>query len=124
MAEDYIGNILTALESIRVGLVLDEHELQNHIAQKLTQAGIPFSKEYRLGKHSRIDFLCAGGIGIEVKKGRPYRRQVVKQLTRYAENSEITTLILVVERNVDIPKLINGKRCYSFGLNKLWGIAL
>ncbi|MCG8400084.1 MAG: hypothetical protein MJA84_00640 [Firmicutes bacterium] len=119
-----IKKVLIALEGIRTNIVMDEYSLQEMIAQKLTQAGIPFSKEHRLGPRNRIDFLTAGGVGIEVKKGKPYKRQVIGQLNRYAENPEITVIVLVVERNLDIPKEINGKPCFSFGLNKLWGIAL
>lgn len=116
--------VLKALESIRTSLVIDEYSLQGLIAQKLTQAGISYSKEYRLGPRNRIDFLVEGGIGIEVKKGKPHGRQVIGQLERYTKSPKIIAVVLVVERNLDIPKEINCKPCYSFGLNKLWGIAL
>jgi len=119
-----LNKTLTALQSIRVNLVKDEYLLQDIIAKALDDAGITYSKEYKLAPRNRIDFLVDGGIGIEVKKGKPYTRQVVEQLKRYAAFSEITAIILVVERNLDIPKEINGKQCCSFGLNKLWGIAL
>ena len=115
---------LKALQLIRVNLVRDEFLLQNIIAKALDNAEITYSKEHKLAPRNRIDFLVDGGIGIEVKKGKPYTRQVIGQLERYTAFPEITAIILVVERNLDMPKEINGKKCYSFGLNKLWGIAL
>lgn len=116
--------MINVLQNIRVNIMRDEFKLQEIIAREFTRAGILYEKEYLLGPRSRIDFLVAGGVGVEVKKGKPYRRQVAEQLAKYAASPEITSIVLVVERTLDIPKEINGKRCYSFGLNKLWGIAL
>lgn len=118
------NEVIMALQNIRINLVRDEFKLQNIIAQRFDQAGIGYDREYKLAPRNRIDFLVVGGIGVEVKKGKPYRRQVVEQLERYTSFPEVNTMILVVERNLDIPKEINGKKCYSIGLNKLWGIAL
>ena len=119
-----LNKTLNALQSIRVNLVKDEFILQAIIAKALDKAGISYDKEHKLAPRNRIDFLIEGGIGIEVKKGKPYTRQVINQLERYTAFPEITAIILVVERNLDVPKEINGKQCCSFGLNKLWGIAL
>lgn len=121
---EQLSNVVQALQGIRINPIRDEFNLQSLIAQRLAQENIPFSREYKLAPRNRIDFLVAGGIGIEVKKGKPYRRQVIDQLARYTSFPEIKSVILVVERNLDLPKSINGKRCYSLGLNKLWGIAL
>jgi len=118
------NEVILSLQNIRINLVRDEFKLQNIIAQQFNQSGIGYDREYKLAPRNRIDFLVAGGIGVEVKKGKPYRRQVIEQLERYTAFPEISTMILVVERNLDIPKKINGKKCYSIGLNKLWGIAL
>ena len=118
------SEVMSVLKGIRVNLVRDEYRLQDIIAEQLDHAGIAYSKEYHLAPRNRIDFLITGGVGVEVKKGKPYTRQVISQLTRYASFPEITALILVVERSLDIPWEINGKKCYSFGLNKLWGIAI
>lgn len=119
-----VEEVLTALSLIRINLVVDEYRLHDIISQSLNRSGIFFEKEYRLGPRNRIDYLINGGVGVEVKKGKPYSRQVIEQLKRYTVFPEITAIILVVERNLDIPKQINGKMCCSFGLNKLWGIAL
>lgn len=104
-------------------MVDDEYELQHKIAEQLIKAGIPFKKEYVLGPRNRVDFMIDGCI-IEVKKGKPNKQQVIRQLERYTGFSEVTSVILVVETSLDIPREVNSKKCFSFGLNKLWGIAL
>lgn len=109
---------------MRVPVIAEEYDLQNRIAETLKKNGIPFQREYRLGPRNRIDFLIHGGIGLEVKKRKPNRIQVINQLTRYATSDEINAIILVIERSMDLPKTINDKPCYSIGLNKLWGVAL
>jgi len=102
----------------------DEYQLQKAIAEVLAKNGISFTKEYKLGPRNRVDFMVSGGICIEVKKGKPYSAQVMKQLERYAASKEVSVIILVIEWNMDLPREINGKPCISFGLNKLWGIAI
>ncbi|WP_196606551.1 hypothetical protein [Pectinatus frisingensis] len=120
---DKMKNIL---ESVRVSAVTEEIELQNIIAQILSDNSIPFAKEYRLGPRNRIDFFIPDiGIGIEVKKGKPHYRQVYQQLCRYCNFDNLTGIILVVERNLTgIPAEINNKPCVVIGLNRLWGIAI
>lgn len=116
--------ILKALSKLRINPVIEEYELQNKIAVALATDGISFTREYRLGPRSRVDFLTGDGIAIEVKKGKPKKAQVIQQLGRYTAFNEVEGIILVIERNMDVPREINGKTCISFGLNKLWGIAL
>jgi hypothetical protein len=116
--------VLKALSKLRINPVMDEYELQNKIAVVLAAEGISFVREYKLGPRSRVDFLTGDGIAIEVKKGKPNKSQVINQLEKYAAFDDVSEIILVVEKNLDIPREINGKPCISFGLNKLWGIAL
>ncbi len=122
--EEELPRILNILSNIRTHIIKNEYNLQDIIASILKRNDIAFKKEYKLAHRNRIDFLLASGIGIEVKKGKPDRNQVIHQLERYASFNQINSIILVVERNLDIPHEINGKRCVSFGLNKLWGVAL
>lgn len=112
------------MKHLRINPVDEEFNLQNEIKQQLDLAGIKYKKEYILGPRNRVDFLVDGGIAIEVKKGKPNKKQVIEQLKRYAGFQEVRGIIVVVEKNLDIPKRINDKPCISFGLNKLWGIAL
>lgn len=119
-----IDLVLDSLRKLRISPVTEEFELQDKIAEALKQSNISFIKEYRIAPKNRIDFLVEGGIGIEVKKGKPNRYQTTRQLERYTSFEEIHAIIVVVERNLNIPDEINGKKCISFGLNRLWGVAL
>lgn len=117
-------HIIKALSQIRINPVSDEYVLQAVIASELCLSKIKFKREYKLGSRNRVDFITGDGFVIEVKKGKPNKTQVIKQLHRYAAFDKVKGIILVVEKNLDVPKEINGKPCISFGLNKLWGIAL
>lgn len=119
-----IDRVMNVLKVIRVGAVLEEYKIQEEIANLLEKAGIKFQKECRLAPGNRIDFLVDGGIGIEVKKGKPSRTRVYEQLLRYTSFDDIRAVILAVERNVNIPNTINGRKCVLLGLNRLWGVAL
>ena len=119
-----MDKIIEVLRKLRVNPVNVEYDLQQEIANILKENHIPYSKEYQLGPRNRVDFLAGTGIVIEVKKGKPGKVQVVKQLERYASFDMVSGIVLVVEKNLDIPRKINGKPCVSLGLNKLWGIAL
>jgi hypothetical protein len=120
-----VDDIISALKQLRINPVDEEFDLQKEIAAVLTAAGINHEKECWLGPRNRVDFLTfKDGIAIEVKKGKPNKRQVIEQLQRYAAFPRVKGIILVVEKNLDVPRKINGKPCRSVGLNKLWGIAL
>lgn len=119
-----IDQVLSAIKTIRIGIVSEEYEIHHAIANALTNTGIRFYHEYQLGPRCRIDFLTEDGIGIEVKKGKPYSVAVERQLKRYAQFEEVKGIILVIERYQDVPEEIMGKPCRSIGLRKLWGIAL
>lgn len=116
--------LIQTIQAMRIPVIAEEYELQNMIADNLLRDGISFQREYRLGPRNRIDFLIEGGIGLEVKKRKPNRLQVISQLERYAANDKIKAIVLVIERSMDLPREVNGKPCSSIGLNKLWGVAL
>lgn len=116
--------MIEVLQELRVTGVYEEYEIQNEVAKVLGLHNIKFQKEYTLGPRNRIDFLLDNGIGIEVKKGKPNKVKVINQLERYSRFNKITALILIIERSMDIPSIINDKPCFSIGLNKQWGIAL
>lgn len=122
--EGTLERVLNSLKNLRTGLTFEEYILQDVVAEQLQKSGILFKKEYGLAPGNRIDFFVEGGIGIEVKKGKPNSKQVTAQLQRYTSFDEIKAVILVVQRSVSIPSRINGKKCVMLGLNRLWGVAL
>jgi hypothetical protein len=114
-----------AVRGVRGALVDSEYELHGRIARELEAAGIAFEREVKLGERMRIDFLCQGGVGIEVKKGKVGSAALAGQAWRYAGSDRVTALVLVVERNVaHVPATANGKPVRYIGLSKLWGVAI
>ncbi|NMA36754.1 MAG: hypothetical protein GX942_00450 [Papillibacter sp.] len=118
--------ILAALKNLRIGMVIEEYDLQASVAEVLTAYGIAYKKEYYLGLGNRVDFMTEDGIAIEIKKGKPNRTRLINQIERYAVFDEVAGIIVVVETSLRIPptKTISGKPCAILGLKKLWGIAL
>lgn len=75
----------------------NELDLQDDLEKALVQEGYQYIREFRL-ETGPIDFLVAGGIGIECKvEGGP--SAVLGQLMRYAAAPELDGLILVTSRH-------------------------
>lgn len=71
-----------------------EEAAHRDILKAILAEGLPAQSEVRLDAKSRID-LMVGGVGIEIKVGRSHsRRDVMAQLTRYAQFPQVTALIL------------------------------
>lgn len=121
---DSLAEILHALRGIRAPIQQGEYDLHDLVRASLAEAEIPCAHEVPLAPRCRIDLLCLGGIGIEIKRGQPDRKRIVMQLTRYAACGQISSLILVTERTVAVPNRIHGKPISCVCLNRLWGIAL
>lgn len=121
---DSLAEILHALRGIRAPIQQGEYDLHDLVRASLAEAEIPCAHEVPLAPRCRIDLLCPGGIGIEIKHGQPDRKRIVMQLTRYAACGQISSLILVTERTVAVPNRIHGKPISCVCLNRLWGIAL
>ena len=101
-----------------------EHILRYEaLASWLTERGIACEHEVRLAPRCRIDVMC-GGVGIEIKRGKPEKSRLMAQLTRYAACGQVEALIVVCERSVDLPRTVCGKPVKALCLNRLWGIAL
>ena len=91
---------------------IDEIELHEQIAAVLGARAILFDREVRLDPHSRLDFYLPGSkIALEVKiKGSA--ASVLRQLIRYSEYQDVSSLVLVTTRWLHVyqmPKSINGK---------------
>ena len=115
--------VLLALTAIRAPQTQDEYDLHGLTADALQRADIEFRHEAPLASRCRIDFLC-GTVGIEIKRGRPDRLAVEKQLRRYADTGKLTALILLSEKTVaSLPGFLGGIPVYPVSLYKLWGVA-
>ena len=121
--ENKIAPIFQALSSLRAESACLEMEYHSEIANALTNADIIFEHEKLLAKGARIDFLV-NGIGIEIKKNKPVKSQLIKQLSRYALCNEVQGLIVVTQRAITLPAFINEKPVYVLSLQSLWGVGL
>ncbi len=124
MEKKNLEKVINALKTIRAPLAQVEYDLHQIVAQTLDLEGIYYKHEVSLGPRCRIDFLVEEGIGIELKKGSPNQKQMKAQALKYAHFEEVKTLIILVEKWVELPKVLAGKPIHTLSINRLWGIAL
>ena len=118
-----IAAIAAALSAVRMPAQPEEYDIHAAVAAALSDAGLEYEHEYRLGPRRRIDFRV-GRVGIEVKKGRPAASELTKQLRRYLESDALDAVIVVTQRVTALPDAICGKPVRIVSLNRLWGVAL
>ncbi len=118
-----LNAVLAALSNIRAPRTTSEYDLHALVAEAMAGANLPFRHEAPVAMRRRIDFL-AGAIGVEVKRGKPARTPLLRQLAAYAESAEIAALVLVAERPPRLPASVGGKPLAAVSLHRLWGIAL
>ena len=121
--ENDMREILRALSTLRVPAAPEEYDIHALVAAALERAGIAVRHEARLCPGCRIDFLC-GHVGIEVKKNRPPRASLMKQIARYAASPDISALILVAPGDLRLPREVCGVPVECVALARLWGVAL
>ena len=120
---DRILRLTRTLSELRIPLIVNEYQLHEHIAAALRDGGFVIQHEATLAPRCRIDFLIVG-VGIEVKRGKPQKAALLRQCARYLASEQLDALILVLDTSVSLPRELGGKPLITFGLNKLWGIAL
>ena len=120
---DGLDAVLGALQSIRCGAACTEEELHAQVLGALSAAGLSPRHEVRLGPRCRIDVMC-GNIGIEIKKSRPQRAALLRQLARYAACAQVESLLVVAPRGINLPREVGGKPVRMLALERLWGISL
>lgn len=116
-------DVASALLSVRVPAEPEEYDIHALVASTLQSRGISFQHECPLAPRCRIDFLV-GSVGIEIKKGRPGNRTLQNQLERYLKSDLLDGILVVVQKNVDLPSRICGKPVLIVSLNRNWGVAL
>mgnify|MGYP007125811908 CR=1 FL=1 len=116
-------SVLEALRDMRPPFALYEADIHAMVGECLVSHGFACVHEARIGKGCRIDFLI-GGIGVEIKKGKPSPTTLRKQLLRYAVCDALHSLIVVSQRSVSLPVEIAGKRVDVIALSQLWGVSL
>ncbi|MBR4711913.1 MAG: hypothetical protein IKP10_07745 [Clostridia bacterium] len=121
--DNELNTVEAALRTLRLPLMLRETDVHAMVAEALARTGLPTEHEKKLGPRCRIDFLC-GSVGVEVKRGPQQKGRVLEQLRRYAAGGDVKALVLVTERNLDLPPAVGGVPLRTVCLSRLWGIAL
>ncbi|WP_311061589.1 hypothetical protein [Pseudomonas aeruginosa] len=116
--------IVEVLRTVRIAVAgLEEWQIHDALAAALVAAQIPHYREFSFASGCRAD-LWIDGIVIEVKKQRPARAALLSQITRYAGKPGVRGVIVVLERSIHVPAVIEGKPVRMLSLNAAWGIAL
>jgi argininosuccinate synthase len=76
-------------------------------------------REHRLATGDIIDFFV-DGVAVEVKLKRNQPPSILFQLKRYARHESVTSLVLVTNRAMGLPREINGKPAYYVSLGRAW----
>lgn len=102
----------------------DEKRCQADIATLLA-ASVPecaVRREHaaRLGPYDIPDFLIDGEIVVEVKMRGVQGGAVLRQLARYAAYPQVTALILVTNRALNLPAAVAGKPLLRVSLGRAW----
>lgn len=97
-----------------------EKAAQADIEAVLRGAGLPFEREARLGPGDIPDFIVGGAIVIEVKLRSTTRKNIGRQLERYAAYHQVKGLLLVSNIATRLPDTINGKPLLSASLGAAW----
>lgn len=121
--EENLHKILFALHTIRLNAIVEETEIHESIIEAFKERNICFQHEHKLGKGRRVDFFC-NGVVIEVKKLRPQKDRLIKQILRYLDVPGVTAVIIVLQKSINIKKTIQGKPVYIVSLNRNWGVAI
>jgi len=117
-----LQQVLEALRTIRAPLATDEYDLHQLARQALAMHGVACDHEAVLGPRCRIDILC-GRVGIEIKRGKPTRSVLARQLLRYAQTGKLDAIVVLCEQSVDLPDQLEGVTVSVLSLHKLWGIS-
>nr|WP_296429692.1 hypothetical protein [Roseovarius sp. BRH_c41] len=113
---DPLETLTRQLRGLRLP-VTTELALQDALNTWLTDSGLPFQREVRMGPKDRIDFMVSETIGIEVKTRYP-RRKIYRQLERYCEGDRLSGLILVTGTYLGLPTEIHGVPVFLVSLGR------
>lgn len=98
----------------------DEKRTQADIATALQRDGYSFVREYRFSPGDVVDFLVAGAVAVEVKLRHARKKDVFRQLERYAAHERCQALVLVTGLSMGLPAEINGKPVFVAHLGRAW----
>ena len=110
--------LLSLLRAARLDLS-DEKRSQADFEQVLILAGIPFQREVRLSASDIVDFMVEG-IAVELKLRGARKKDVFRQLRRYALHPSVSAIVLASNLSMGLPAEIEGKPAYFVKLGEAW----
>jgi hypothetical protein len=114
-----LGRVLYLVARTRLSLST-EKLTQSDLDEALTKAEIPFEREKRLAPGDIPDFMVDGSIAVEVKIKGAQRRQIYRQLERYAKHDAVVAVVLVTNLSMALPREINGKPAFVASMGSAW----
>lgn len=115
---DGVSRLSAALADRRLDLS-NEKATQREIGEALQSAGIDFQREHRLAPGDIVDFFLPDGIALEVKL-RYSRREIERQIRRYAKHDTVCALVLATATAIHLPADIDGKPVHVISLGQAW----
>lgn len=112
------AELLALLRAARVDLS-NEKRAQATLAEAISLAGVAVEREVRLSPSDVVDFM-AGDVAIEVKLRGARKKEVYRQLLRYAAHDRVQVLVLVSNLSMGLPETIGGKDVYFVRLGEAW----
>lgn len=112
------AELLALLRAARVDLS-SEKRAQAAIAEAFARAGVAIEREVRLSPSDIVDFMV-GGVAIEVKLRGARKKEVYRQLARYAAHDRVRAVVLVSNLSMGLPETIEGKDAYFVRLGEAW----
>jgi len=113
-----IAKLIALIRSCRLDLS-NEKQAQADVEQILIKAEIPYEREVRLTDTEIIDFLIEG-VGVELKLHGARKKEVYRQLCRYARHPRVDSLLLASNLSMALPPSIEGKNAYFVKLGEAW----
>ncbi len=122
-AKENISVIENALRVLFVPATPGEYDLHALISCALDNANLSYVHEAKIEKGCRADFMV-GNICVEVKKSKPDKNTLLKQVTRYLSADAVHGILVVMQKSVPLPPVIMNKPVRLLSLDKLWGVSL
>lgn len=122
-AKENISVIENALRVLLVPATPGEYDLHALISCALENANLSYVHEAIIEKGCRADFMV-GNICVEVKKSKPDKNTLLKQVTRYLSADAVYGILVVMQKSVPLPPVIMNKPVRVLSLDKLWGVSL
>ncbi len=122
-AKENISVIENALRVLLVPATPGEYDLHALISCALENANLSYVHEAKIGKGCRADFMV-GNICVEVKKSKPDKNTLLKQVTRYLSADAVHGILVIMQKSVPLPPVIMNKPVRVLSLDKLWGVSL